>query len=101
MTLKLVAFHAFPLDGRMWGAAKAAAAAGQLGEGVAVVAPDFRGRGKSGLPAERVHAMSLLAKDVLAQLPANEPFVVMGLSMRGYVALELLARLGPELKPQV
>ena len=55
MNLKLVCFHAFPLDGRMWGAVKAAAAAGPLGEGVSVTAPDFRGRGASGLPAERTH----------------------------------------------
>src|SRR5512140_4028918 len=69
--LRLVALHAFPLDGRMWGLVKAAAATGQLGEGVAVTAPDFRGRGASGLPAEPVHAMSLLAKDVLATLPGE------------------------------
>jgi pimeloyl-ACP methyl ester carboxylesterase len=101
MTLSLVALHAFPLDGRMWGAVKAAAATGQLGEGVAVTAPDFRGRGASGLPAEPVHAMSLLARDVLASLPREEPFVVMGISMGGYVALELLARLGPGLRPRL
>jgi pimeloyl-ACP methyl ester carboxylesterase len=97
-TLRLLCLHAFPLDGRMWGAVKAAAATGQLGEGVAVTAPDFRGRGASGLAAEPVHTMSLFAKDVLATLPREEPFVVMGLSMGGYVALELLARLGPELR---
>lgn len=100
-SLRLLCLHAFPLDGRMWGLAKAAAATGQLGEGVAVTAPDFRGRGASGLPAEPVHAMSLLAKDVLATLPREEPFVVMGLSMGGYVALELVARLGPELRPHL
>lgn len=100
-TLRLVSLHAFPLDGRMWGAVRAAAASGQLGEGLAVSAPDFRGRGKAGLPAEPVHAMSLLARDVLAQLPPEGPFVVMGLSMGGYVALELLARLGPGLRPRL
>jgi pimeloyl-ACP methyl ester carboxylesterase len=99
--LRLIALHAFPLDGRMWGLVKAAAATGQLGEGVAVTAPDFRGRGRSDLPAERVHAMSLLAKDVLALLRDDEPLVVMGLSMGGYVALELLARLGPQLRPRL
>jgi pimeloyl-ACP methyl ester carboxylesterase len=100
-SLRILALHAFPLDGRMWGLVKAAAVAGQLGEGVTVTAPDFRGRGASGLPAERVHGMSLLAKDVLAKLPGEVPFVVMGLSMGGYVALELLARLGPELRPRL
>jgi len=85
----------------MWGLAKAAAATGQLGEGVAVAAPDFRGRGASRLPAEPVHGMSLLAKDVLAGIPPEDPLVVMGLSMGGYVALELLARLGPELRPRL
>ncbi|MBK9375409.1 MAG: alpha/beta hydrolase [Holophagales bacterium] len=80
-SLRLLALHAFPLDGRMWGLVKAAAAAGQLGAGVAVTAPDFRGRGGSGRTAEPVHAMSLLARDVLEELPGDEPFVVMGLSM--------------------
>jgi pimeloyl-ACP methyl ester carboxylesterase len=101
MTLRLVAFHAFPLDGRMWGAVKAAAAAGQLGEGVSVTAPDFRGRGASGLPAEGAHPMSLLAADAMPLLRGEEPFVLMGLSMGGYVVLELLARLGPELRPRL
>jgi len=99
--LRLLALHAFPLDGRMWGLLKAAAASGQLGEGVAVTAPDFRGRGASKRAAGPVHAMSLLAKDVLEELPDGEPFVVMGLSMGGYVALELLARLGPGLRPRL
>ena len=100
-TLRLLALHAFPLDGRMWGPLKAAAVSGQLGEGVAVTAPDFRGRGASGRAAEPVHEMSLLARDVLDELPNDEPFVVMGLSMGGYVALELLARLGPQLRPRL
>ncbi len=99
--LRLLALHAFPLDGRMWGLVKAAAAAGELGEGVAVTAPDFRGRGAANRAAEPVHAMSLLAKDVLEELPGDEPFVVMGCSMGGYVALELLARLGPALRPRL
>ncbi len=100
-SLHVLALHAFPLDGRMWGLLKAAAATGQLGEGVAVTAPDFRGRGASGLPAEPAHSMALLAKDVLATLPAEGPFVVVGCSMGGYVALELLSRLGPELRSRL
>ncbi|MBK6406269.1 MAG: alpha/beta fold hydrolase [Holophagales bacterium] len=100
-SLRLLALHAFPLDGRMWGLVKAAAAAGQLGAGVAVTAPDFRGRGGSGRTAEPVHAMSLLARDVLEELPGDEPFVVMGLSMGGYVALELLARLDAGLRARL
>jgi len=99
--LRLLALHAFPLDGRLWGLVSAAAASGQLGDGVAVTAPDFRGRGKSGLPAEKVHGMPLLAKDAAELLRPDEPFVVMGMSMGGYVALELLARLGPELRPRL
>lgn len=99
--LHLLALHAFPLDGRMWGLLKAAAATGQLGEGVAVTAPDFRGRGASGLSAEAVHPMSLLAKDVLPALPPEGPFVLAGCSMGGYVALELLSRIGPELRSRL
>lgn len=85
----------------MWGLLNAAAVTGQLGEGVAVSAPDFRGRGASGLPAETVHAMPLLARDVLAALPAGAPFVLVGCSMGGYVALELLSRLPPDLRPRL
>jgi pimeloyl-ACP methyl ester carboxylesterase len=101
VNLRLVCFHAFPLDSRMWGAVKAAAAAGALGEGVSVSAPDFRGRAAAGLPAERAHPMSLLAEDAMPLLNGEEPFVLMGLSMGGYVALELLARLGPRLRPRL
>lgn len=100
-SLRLLALHAFPLDGRMWGLVKAAAAAGQLGEGVTVTTPDFRGRAGSALPAEKAHTMPLLAKDSMETLRGEEPFVVMGLSMGGYVALELLERLGPELRPRL
>jgi pimeloyl-ACP methyl ester carboxylesterase len=101
VTLRLVCLHAFPLDGRMWGLVKAAALTGQLGEGVVVSAPDFRGRGSSGLEARPVHEMSLLAKDVAAGLEGDGRFVVMGLSMGGYVALELLARLDPALRARL
>jgi hypothetical protein len=66
--LRLLALQAFPLDARMWSPVKAAAASGQLGEGVAVTAPDFRGRGSSKDADEPVHALSLLAKYVLEQL---------------------------------
>ena len=45
--------------------------------------------------------MSLLAKDALAALPAEGPFVLAGCSMGGYVALELVARLGHELRPRL
>lgn len=99
--LRLLALHAFPLDGRMWGLVRAAAATGQLGDSVAVTAPDFRGRGASGLPALATHEMSTFAKDVAGLLRPDEPFVVMGLSMGGYVALELIAHLGPELRPRL
>lgn len=77
----------------MWGFAADAARAGELGEGVELVAPDARGRGTSALPAEPVHGMDLLAQDLLERLPAGDPFVLMGLSMGGYVALEAVSRL--------
>ncbi len=95
MPLRLVAFHAYPLGSGMWGFVSGAAASGALGADVEVVAPDYRGRGASALPAAAEHTMPLLAKDALPLLSGDDPFVLMGLSMGGYVALELLARLDP------
>ena len=69
---------------------------GLLGPRVSFFAPDLRGRGTSRRPAADVHTMALLAdnltEDIEELLPGAEPIVLLGLSMGGYVLLELLRR---------
>ena len=98
----LVAVHGYPLDGRMWGPI----AERLERDGTChVVAPDLRGHGASTRPAAPVHAMSLFADDLAADLPAlvpaAEPFVLCGLSMGGYVLFELLRRHAALLKERL
>lgn len=94
--MRLVALHGYPLDHRMWDPLAERAASGTLGPITSVFAPDLRGRGGSSRPAAAVHAMSLLADDVAADLEAalgpDEPFLLAGLSMGGYVCFQLLKR---------
>jgi pimeloyl-ACP methyl ester carboxylesterase len=77
--------HAFPLNGTMWSRQIAA-----LEKRYRVIAPDYRGFGRSGLPPEAL-TMPFVAQDVRALLAhlRVERAVVAGLSMGGYVALEL------------
>lgn len=77
--------HAFPLHSGMWSRQIAA-----LEKRHRVVAPDYRGLGKSGMPPE-VSTMELMAQDVRALLQhiRIERAAVAGLSMGGYVAFEL------------
>lgn len=91
----VVAVHGYPLDHRLYGPLASLAREGRLGSGVQVFAPDLRGRGNSPRKAESIHPMPLLAKDlaedIRAALRESEPFVLMGLSMGGYIVLEFLA----------
>lgn len=77
--------HAFPLHSGMWEGQLRA-----LAPRFRVIAPDWRGLGGSG-PAPDAATMDLLAGDVLALLRALglRRAAVAGLSMGGYVALEL------------
>ncbi|MFO0585646.1 MAG: alpha/beta fold hydrolase [Anaeromyxobacter sp.] len=77
--------HAFPLHSGMWAHAVAA-----LSSRHRVIAPDYRGLGKTP-PSGEPSTMALLAGDVRALLGhlRVERAVVVGLSMGGYVALEL------------
>jgi pimeloyl-ACP methyl ester carboxylesterase len=77
--------HAFPLHSGMWTRQIAA-----LEKRHRVIAPDYRGLGKSGLPPE-ASTMDLLAQDVRALLAhlRIERAGVAGLSMGGYLAFEL------------
>jgi pimeloyl-ACP methyl ester carboxylesterase len=80
--------HAFPLHSGMW-APQLAALAGRF----RIIAPDYRGLGQS-RPAPRAATMELLAGDMvglLRQLGVRRAAVA-GLSMGGYLALELYRR---------
>jgi pimeloyl-ACP methyl ester carboxylesterase len=81
--------HAFPLHSGMW-ARQIAALEGKH----RVIAPDYRGLGKSGMPPEQ-WTLDLLAQDVRALLAhvRVERAAVAGLSMGGYLALELYRQL--------
>lgn len=80
----LVLIHAFPLNGRLWESTLAA-----LTPGWRVVAPHLRGFGSADPPA--VLTMASAARDVLDTLDALgvKHAVVGGMSMGGYVALEV------------
>jgi pimeloyl-ACP methyl ester carboxylesterase len=77
--------HAFPLHSGMW-ARQIAALEGKH----RVIAPDYRGLGKSGVPPEH-WTLDQLAQDVRALLAhlRIERAAVAGLSMGGYLAFEL------------
>jgi pimeloyl-ACP methyl ester carboxylesterase len=81
--------HAFPLHSGMWARQIAA-----LEKRHRVVALDYRGLGKSGMPPE-AWTMSALAEDVRALLAhlRIERAGVAGLSMGGYLAFELYRQL--------
>lgn len=77
--------HAFPLHSGMW-----TRQIGALAKRHRLIAPDYRGLGKSGVPPE-ASAMELIAQDVRALLQhvRVERVMVAGVSMGGYVAFEL------------
>lgn len=83
----LVLLHAFPCDGRMWEPqAEAAVAAGWR-----VLVPDLPGFGESPL-AEAAPDLAVVADAVLAMLDDRDVdrCVLGGVSLGGYVAMELL-----------
>jgi pimeloyl-ACP methyl ester carboxylesterase len=85
--LPLVLLHAFPLDGRMWEAQE------PLAERVRLIVPDLRGFGGSRGPGPT--SIAQLADDVVALFDAlhvQEPAVVCGCSMGGYVAQHVAHR---------
>ncbi len=81
--------HGFPLGRQMWGPQVQALAAA----GFRAVAPDLRGFGESE-PGAGAGSTDLLADDLIALLDhlGIEKAVVGGMSMGGYVMLNLLAR---------
>ena len=85
----LVLLHAFPLDRRMW-----AAQVGELAEVARVVTLDLPGFGASRDTRVRpdLDAWADAVESSLAELIGEEPVVLCGLSMGGYVALRIADR---------
>ncbi len=85
----LLLIHGFPLNSQMWDPQLE-----DLGEFVRVIAPDLRGYGQSdSVPGP--YSITQLADDcadLLGHLNVATPFVVCGLSMGGYIALEFYRR---------
>ena len=85
----VVLIHGFPLDRSMWEAQTA-----EVGSIYRIIAPDLRGAGSTAAP-DGVYTIDLLADDVIETLDAlelDEPVVLGGLSMGGYVALSIALR---------
>jgi 3-oxoadipate enol-lactonase len=85
----VVLLHGFPLDHTMWDAQVEA-----LEGDYRVIVPDLRGFGQSGVTEGKV-TMQDFADDVAALLDAlgiDEPVVLVGLSMGGYVAFQFFRR---------
>ncbi len=90
----VILLHGFPLDSRMWQKQLTA-----LEDRFHVLAIDMRGFGGSTLD-EQVYSIADLASDVdivRQHLASNEPIVLVGLSMGGYVALEYYRCFGKHL----
>ena len=81
--------HGFPLDRTMWASQRST-----LGALYRVIAPDLRGHGESAVPGG-IYPVADMAQDVVELLDAlrvNEPVVVVGHSMGGYLALDMAVR---------
>jgi pimeloyl-ACP methyl ester carboxylesterase len=85
--LPVVLLHAFPLNRQMW-----AEASRELSADYRIIAPDLRGFGETSGTATAT--MAAMADDVIGLLDALqiEQAVIGGLSMGGYVALNLVGR---------
>ncbi len=85
----VVLLHGFPLDHSMWDYQR-----GSIGSIYRVICPDLRGHGKTAAP-EGIYTIDAMADDVIETIEAleiDEPFVLGGLSMGGYVALSIAVR---------
>lgn len=85
----LLLIHGFPLNSNMW-----LPQLEDLDNFVRVIAPDLRGHGESDnvLGPYSVKMLADDCADLLGHLAVATPFVVCGLSMGGYVALEFYRR---------
>ncbi len=87
--LPILFLHGYPLDSRMWGPLVHLLASDYL-----CIAPDLRGFGR-GPEQAMSFSMSQLADDcalLLDTLQIRQPVVVCGLSMGGYVAMQMAER---------
>src|SRR5436305_1002852 len=85
----VVLLHGFPLDHTMWEFQRET-----LGSMYRVIAPDLRGHGKTAAP-EGIYPVEDMAEDVVELLDAlkiNEPVVVGGMSMGGYLAMAMAVK---------
>ncbi len=85
----ILLIHGFPLSSQMW-----EPQLDDLADYVRVIAPDLRGHGGSDSVAGP-YSITMLADDcadLLGYLNVSTPFVVCGLSMGGYIALEFYRR---------
>ena len=85
----VVLIHGLPLDRKMWAMQEA-----EVGSVYRIIAPDLRGAGETAVP-DGVYTVDLHADDVIETLDAlelDEPVVIGGLSMGGYVALSIALR---------
>lgn len=87
---RFLLLHAFPLDGSMWERVAVLLRA----EGHDVMTPDLRGFGDAPL-GSAAPGIEVMVTDVLAMM-GDEPAVIVGCSMGGYVALGI-ARRRPDL----
>lgn len=84
--IPVLLIHGFPLNSNLWGP--------QL-DGLAdvsrLVAPDLRGHGNSTAspPPYTMEQLAIDCVNLLDDIGINRPFVVMGLSMGGYIAFEV------------
>jgi pimeloyl-ACP methyl ester carboxylesterase len=86
----VVLLHAFPLNASMWAPQRE-----QLSGSWRVLCPDQRGFGGSPLPHDEEPSVDILADDLAAVLDAkrvDQPVVLGGLSMGGYVAMAFWRR---------
>jgi pimeloyl-ACP methyl ester carboxylesterase len=87
--IPLLLIHGFPLNSQMW-----EPQIRSLSNQASVLAPDLRGHGDSE-PVEGPYSMDMLADDCISLLDAldiEQPAVVCGLSMGGYITLAFYRR---------
>lgn len=84
---EVVFLHAFPCDHRMWLPQRAAVAA----RGWSATAVDLPGFGKQSLPTA-APSLDVVADLILGQLPHDSAPVFVGVSLGGYIALNLARR---------
>ena len=84
----LVLLHPFPLDHRVWEPVASKLA------GVNVITPDFVGCGGRSVPSQAPD-LAVVAADIVDQINAAEiqNFILGGISLGGYVAMELLRQI--------